>query len=81
MAIGSQQSVVSKEAACGGSELWENPNGCVHNGGLLTISALLWYLLDRGNQILSCSLRCIPEPEKGVPIAVCLTVWRAWRHP
>ena len=75
MAIGSQQSVVSKETACGGSELWENPTP------LFIISASLWYLLDKANQILSGSLRCIPEPEKGVPIAVCLTVWKAWRHP
>ncbi len=51
------------------------------NGGLLIISASLWYLLDRGNQILSCSLRCTRELEKGVPIAACSTVWRVWRHP
>ena len=71
MAIGGQQK----------GYLWRignygKPNGSVYNGELLTISASLWYLLGKANQILSCSLRCIPEPEKGGPIAVCLTVWR-----
>ena len=74
MAVSRQQSAVSEEATSERLKLrWTD--GARHNGGgLSTISALLWCSLDRGNQILSGSLRCSREPEKGGRIAACLTV-------